>query len=214
MEQLFDLSWWLRMHARVLFAGAAFGMYWIVQVKSQYMDAEMFASVVRRLIEAGNVPRALKLSNAGHPVPVCVATKAAILAAARVGVQVSAARSGYRGGPNAALPPILTEITRDYDEAFRNATAPLWKGFFLALPSPLLLALAAWGSFESRGSASFTWGMAVAATGILALGYAGYCHVQIVLSRERVFQQLAPLFEKIARDGGRGIEAQELSMGT
>ena len=210
MEQLFDLSWWLRMHARVLFAGAAFGMYWIVQVRSQSMDAEMFASVVRKLIEAGNVSRALKLTNAVHPVPVCVATKAAILAAARVGAQVNAARGGYRGGPNAALPPVLTEISRDYDEAFRKATAPLWRGFFLALPSPFLLALAAWGSLENRG----TWGTAVAAAGILALGYAGYCHVQIVLSRERVFQHLAPLFEKIARDGGRAIEAQELSTGT
>ncbi|MDI1434487.1 hypothetical protein [Polyangium sorediatum] len=214
MEQLFDLSWWLRMHGRVLFAGAALGMYWVSQAHSRHIDAEVFASVVRKLIEAGNVPRALKLTSAGLPMPACVATKAAILAAVRVGAQVGAARGGYRGGPNAALPPVLPEISRDYDEAFRKATASLWKAFFLALPSPFLLALAAWGSFESRGAASFTWGMAVAATGILVLGYAGYCHVRIVLSRERVFQNLAPFFEQIARDGGKAVEAREQATGT
>ncbi|MDC3959049.1 hypothetical protein [Polyangium jinanense] len=218
MEPLVDLPWWLREHVGVLFAGLASGAYWVALAHNRDVDGDMFVSVIRRIIEAGNLPRALKITNAGHPLPVCVATKAAILAAVRVGSPESAARGGYRGGPNAALVPVFSEIARDYDEAFRKAAALLWRALFLALPSPFLLVLAAWGSFESWRPASFPWGMLLAVSGILALVYAGNCHVRIVLSRERVFRNLAPLFEQIARDGGRAVggpyEAQERTIAT
>ncbi|MDI1450297.1 hypothetical protein [Polyangium sp. 6x1] len=210
MEAVVDLPWWLREHVKVLFAGLAFGASWVVRAQSRSIDADLFASVVRKLLEADNLPRVLKLMNAGLPMPACVATKAALLAAVRMGSSQSAARRGYRGGPNAVLAPVLPEIARDYDEAFRKAAAPLWKAFFLALPSPLLLALAAWGAFESRGPAPFNWEMIVAATGMLALAYAGRCHVRIVRSRERVFRSLAPNFEQIARDGNQAALAEEV----
>ncbi|MDI3292186.1 hypothetical protein [Polyangium sp. 15x6] len=214
MSLLSSLPSWM-LDARIsLVAGLCSGGLWVARAHARDVDAGTFVSVIRKIIASGDVPRAIKITDAGHAMPLCAATKAAILASVRLGAPERAAQGGYRGRSDAARALLLPEIFLDYDAAFRNAAAPLGQALLFAVPSPFLILFAVAVSLDERSPTAFSWVVVVAALAMLALVYAGFCHLRIVLSRETVFRQLAPLFEQIARDGGRAVEARERTIAT
>jgi len=197
------IPFWLP--AALLVAGVLLGARWAVLVLDASLNARVLGNVLRKLLAAGDVIRALKLTNA-RAAPLLSATKAAVLAcfAERDGDH---AREGYRGGAELAPERILAPVRARYDEAFYQATARLRSARLFAPVSLVFLVLSVLTALAGQGEAQ-TWVLVFAGIGLSTFFGIAVSDYRTVTERARIFEMLAPYLEALARDGGGTLTAE------
>ena len=197
------IPFWLP--AALLVAGVLLGARWAVLVLDASLNARVLGNVLRKLLAAGDVIRALKLTNA-RAAPLLSATKDAVLAcfAERDGDH---AREGYRGGAELAPERILAPVRARYDEAFYQATARLRSARLFAPVSLVFLVLSVLTALAGQGEAQ-TWVLVFAGIGLSTFFGIAVSDYRTVTERARIFEMLAPYLEALARDGGGTLTAE------
>ncbi|MBK6531912.1 MAG: hypothetical protein IPF99_20595 [Deltaproteobacteria bacterium] len=132
------LSWlpWL-----LVAAGAALGAPYLLRVLRASLNAEAFTAVVRKLLDARNADRAVKLTRAASDSPLAAATRAAILACGQ-GVAQTDASADYRSAGDLSPERVLAPVRARYDEAFEAQAAPVRYARYAAIPGALMLVAA------------------------------------------------------------------------
>lgn len=196
-----DLPAWTAI--ALLVAGAACGLPWVVRVFGASVQDRILADVLRKLFEARDVSRAMKLLRAVGEVPVGQAARAALVACAEA-EPAALLRAGYRGGAEPEAQDVLAPVRARYDEAFDRAMRRIRMARLLALPSLILLGLA--GAAALRAGPEPNYQVAAGAgLGLLVLVWTARGEIRIAGGRHRLFAALELQFEELARDGARGL---------
>lgn len=198
------LSWlpWL-----LVAAGAALGAPYLLRVLRASLNAEAFTAVVRKLLDARNADRAVKLTRAASDSPLASATRAAILACDR-GVAQSDPSADYRSAGDLSPERVLAPVRARYDEAFEAQAAPLRAARYAAIPGALLL-VAALSLAGGRPSPDMPQVVA-AALGLAMIAWSGRIERGLIASRDATFAALRDAFDALIRDprrasGGAGV---------
>ncbi|UQA59792.1 FHA domain-containing protein [Polyangium aurulentum] len=186
----------------LLGAGVLLGARWAVLVLDASVNEKVLGKVLRKLLEAGDVVRALRLTNASAA-PLSSATKAAVLACftERDGDR---AHAGYRGGAEVAPERILAPVRARYDEVFRQATARLRSARLFALVSLVLMVLSVLAALVAQDEAQ-TWVLVLAGIGLSSFFGIAVKDYRTITGRARLFEVLAPCLEVLARDGAGAL---------
>lgn len=198
------LSWlpWL-----LVAAGAALGAPYLLRVLRASLNAEAFTAVVRKLLDARNADRAVKLTRAASDSPLASATRAAILACGQ-GVAQTDASADYRSAGDLSPERVLAPVRARYDEAFEAQAAPVRYARYAAIPGALML-VAALSLAGGRPPPDMPQVVA-AAMGLAMIAWSGRSERGLMASREANFTALRDAFDALIRDprrttGGAGV---------
>jgi FHA domain len=183
--------WWIFISAAVLSA------WWVKVVLGTGINADIFTTVVQKILREKNVVRCLKLTAAAGDAPVGRATRAAILAAISR-EQDNNRPAGYRGNRPVSMDAVRTRIRTQYDVAFSESVDPLARAFSVALiPLILLCVGASLGALSPEPDLKLIGGACI---GFLAWFYVAFQHIRILKSRNKVFEALWPNLEILYHD--------------
>lgn len=179
--------------------GAALSALYVRRVLVASINAAAFASVIRKLLDAGNADRALRLCLSVDEAPVAAATRAAVLACRR-GVRHDPA-ADYRSAGDLSPERVLAPVRDDYDAAFVALAAPVRRARYAAVVGVYFLGAAIVASLDHGWS---ELGPAIAAAlGLVVLAWQGAQERRLLASRDAVFAMLRDVFEALVRDPAR-----------
>lgn len=183
--------WWILGPAVVLSA------WWAKVVLSTGINADIFVTVVQKLLREKNVSRCLKLTAAAGEAPVARATRAAILAS--ISREEDNNRpAGYRGTRPVSIDSVRARIRTQYDVAFSESIGSAQKAILPALLSPVIfIAGAIWGSLQPEMDLQLVGG---GAAGLLVWLYVASQHVRMLSARNKAFDALWPNLEILHHD--------------
>lgn len=198
METSSDLPAW---PAALLALGLVMIAPYVIMALRTWLDPASLATVLERLLVAGNVDRAKKLTEAVSHIPLLAAARE-VLVACREGLRAHDDASGYRDASAAGFEAQFASLRARYDAAFARVARPLrlarWLGLVGALPllaAPLLTLTLAWDAPAP------TWILAVAPLGFVVFFYSVYREVRLARDRRWFFERLRPQFEVLLRTG-------------
>lgn len=185
----------------LLLLGVAMVVPYVVAAARAWLEPESFASVVERLLAAGNVDRAVKLTQAVAHLPLLSATREALVAG-REGLRADDDAAAYRAASAPGFEAQLAALRVRYDAAFARVRRPValarWVALVGALPllaAPLCALVLAWDG------PSPMWVVGAAPLGLAVLAWAGYRETRIAQSRGWLFERLRGRFEALLRTG-------------
>lgn len=181
----------------IFISAAGLSAWWVKVVLEAGINADIFTTVVQKILREKNVVRCLKLTTAAGNAPVGRATRAAILAA--ISREEDNNRpAGYRGNRPVSIDAVRTRIRTQYDVAFSESVEPLVRALSVALISIILLCVgASLGAFSPELDWKLIGGAGI---GFLAWFCVGFQHIRILKSRNKVFEALWPNLEILYHD--------------
>lgn len=179
-----------------LIVGALLAAVYLVQALRRSLNTDALAVVMRKLLIARNLDRALKLCSAAPDAPHLAAVRAA-LEACRIGVPQGDPDAGYRDATVLTSERVLAPVRAAYDAAFEA----LFRSLRLtriaagaALP-PLFVTIGAWPRVLGSGTPA-----AGAAAVLVMLAWGLRVDLSVARARTQLFDALAAEFEAIARN--------------
>lgn len=184
----------------LILAGAVLSAPYLLRVLRAGLNAEAFTAVVRKLLDARNADRAVKLTRAASDSPLASATRAAILACER-GVAQTDPSADYRSAGDLSPERVLAPVRARYDEAFEAQAAPLRSARYVAIPGALMLVAAL--SLAGGRPPPDVPAVVAAALGLAMIAWTGRSERTLMASRDANFAALLYAFDALIRDPRR-----------
>jgi hypothetical protein len=181
-------------------AGVALGVSYVLRALRVSLNADAFTPVVRKLLEAANAERVVKLTRAAPDSPLAAATRAAVEVCAR-GVPQGDPAADYRSAGDLSPEHVLAPVRAAWDDAFEALARPVRVARYVAIVGllPLVAALALAVTVSPPAVAP-----AIAAALALALlAWTGRTERRLIASRDASFEALRGSLDAFIRDPKR-----------
>ncbi|MDB4929416.1 MAG: hypothetical protein JWM10_1900, partial [Myxococcaceae bacterium] len=104
--------------------GVALGVSYVLRAFRVGLNADAFTAVVRKLLDAANADRVIKLTRAAPDSPLAAAARAAVVACAR-GLPQGDPAADYRRAGDLSSDHVLAPVRAAWDAAFEALARPV-----------------------------------------------------------------------------------------
>ncbi len=184
-----------------LAVGAPLAARYVVAAFRREINTDALIPEMRRLLEARQLDRALKLCGAYPRTPHLVALRSAIEVCVK-GVTQGEAHTGYRDAPVLTSERVLAPVREAFELSFDAIARPLITARIAAAIALVPLALTVGAGFLTPGGATPA---ALASLATLLLVRMAFADRRIHRERASLFDALAPQLEALARTPGEGL---------
>ncbi len=184
----------------VFAAGALLAGVYVLRVLRASLNVAALGDVLRKLLDAGDADRAIKLTLAAPRSPHCAAARAAI-EACRAGAPQPDPSSNYRDAGDPSPERLLAPVRARYDEAYAEAARPLRSARPMGAVGALMLVASA---FIARAHAAPLWLGAASTLGLVVLAWSSSADQRLERGRHEMFERLRGSFDALIRDPRRG----------
>lgn len=185
-------------------AGVALGISYVLRAFRVSLNADAFTAVVRKLLDAANADRVVKLTRAAPDSPLAAATRAAVEVCAR-GLPQGDPAADYRSAGDLSPERVIAPARAAWNAAFEALARPVRVARYVAVPGMLLLVAAL--SFATAVPPPAVAPAVAAALALALLAWAGRIERGLLASREASFGALRGSLDALVRDPKRALVA-------